>query len=122
MKKILYIEDEPDLIKMLKIRLEEKGYEFISTSSGDEGIRMAVEDKPDLILLDLFLPAVSGFEVCRRLKKDPQTKNTPLIVVTASGVDYVDEQCKEAGADGCVKKPYIAFELLAKIGALLSIE
>lgn len=119
MKKVLYIEDEPDQIKVVGDRLEASGYGFISAADGEEGIRKAQEEKPDLILLDIFLPKIKGFDVCKRLKELPETSDIPIIVITASGVEYIDAQSKAAGASDCIKKPYEAKELILKIEQLL---
>ena len=78
-KKILLIEDEPYQVMMVKFRLEANNYDFISACDGEEGLKKACEEKPDLILLDLFMPIIDGYEVCQRLKKNPKTKNIPII-------------------------------------------
>lgn len=118
-KKILFIEDEPDQIKMISLRLEKNGYEVISSLDGAEGLRMAVREKPDLILLDVIMPGIDGLEVCRQLRKDPVTRHIPIISTTAAGMDDVEHQCLTAGADDCVRKPYESSDLLVKIRRLL---
>jgi len=118
-KKILFIEDEPDQIKMISLRLEKNGYEVISSLDGAEGLKMAVREKPDLILLDVIMPGIDGLEVCRLLRKDPVTRHIPIISTTAAGMDDVEHQCLTAGADDCVRKPYESSDLLVKIHRLL---
>ncbi len=118
-KKILFIEDEPDQIMMISLRLERNGYEVVSSMSGEGGLKMAVGEKPDLILLDVIMPGMDGFEVCRRLRKDPVTKHIPIISTTAAGMDDVENQCLTAGADDCIRKPYDPTDLLIKIHRLL---
>ncbi|OGX10704.1 MAG: hypothetical protein A2351_06145 [Omnitrophica bacterium RIFOXYB12_FULL_50_7] len=118
-KKILFIEDEPDQIVMISLRLEKNGYEVVSSMDGVEGLKMAVSEKPDLILLDVIMPGIDGFEVCRRLRKDPATKHIPIISTTAAGADDVEHQCITVGADDCVRKPYDSMDLLTKIQRLL---
>ena len=118
-KKILFIEDEPDQIMMISLRLERNGYEVVSSMSGEGGLKMAVGEKPDLILLDVIMPGMDGFEVCRRLRKDPVTKHIPIISTTAAGMDDVENQCLTAGADDCIRKPYDSTDLLIKIHRLL---
>ena len=118
-KKILFIEDEADQIMMISLRLEKNGYEVISSVDGEEGLRKAVTEKPDLILVDVIMPGMDGFEVCRRLRKDPVTKNIPIISTTAAGMDDVEHQCLSAGADDCVRKPYDSKDLLMKVKRLL---
>jgi CheY-like chemotaxis protein len=118
-KKILFIEDEPDQVMMISLRLEKSGYEVISSMDGEEGLKMVVKEKPDLILVDVIMPGIDGFEVCRRIRKDPMTKHIPIISTTAAGMDDVEHQCITAGADDCVRKPYDSADLLMKIHRLL---
>jgi len=118
-KKILFIEDEPDQIMMISMRLKKNDYEVVSAMEGEAGLEKAVTEKPDLILVDILMPGIDGFEVCRRLRKDPATKHIPVIATTAAGMDDVEYQCRIAGADDCVRKPYDAADLLMKIRRLL---
>ncbi len=118
-KKILFIEDEPDQIVMISLRLEKNGYKVISSLDGEEGIEMAMKEKPDLILADVIMPGIDGFEVCRRLRKNSATRHIPIISTTAAGMDDVEHQCLAAGADDCVRKPYDSADLLVKIKRLL---
>jgi CheY-like chemotaxis protein len=118
-KKILFIEDEPDQIMMISLRLEKSGYAVISSMDGELGLKKAAAEKPDLILVDVIMPGIDGFEVCRRLRKDPATKHIPIISTTAAGMDDVEHQCMTAGADDCVRKPYDSADLLVKIKRLL---
>jgi len=117
--KILFIEDEPDQIRMISLRLQRNGYEVISSMNGEEGLQRAVKENPDLILVDVIMPGIDGFEVCRRLRADSATKHIPIISTTAAGVDDIDYQCREAGADECIRKPYYSTDLLVKIKRLL---
>lgn len=118
-RKILFIEDEPDQIMMISLRLEKSGYEVVSSMSGEEGLQRALAEKPDLILVDVIMPGIDGLEVCRRLRMDPAVKNTPIISTTAAGMDDVEHQCLKAGADDCIRKPYDSADLLMKIHRLL---
>lgn len=118
-KKILFIEDEPDQILMISLRFEKSGYEVISSMDGLEGLKKAAAEKPDLILLDVIMPGIDGLEVCRRLRKNPATKHIPVITTTAAGMDDVEHECRTAGADDCVRKPYDSADLLLKIKRLL---
>ncbi len=115
MKKILHIEDEQDQIVLVKALLERRGYEVILAKNGEEGVNKAKEDKPDLVLLDVFLPKGSGFDVCKQLKMADETKGIPIIMVTGSGDKHIEEQCKNLGAVGCIIKPYEAKDLIEKI-------
>lgn len=119
-KKIIFIEDEPDQIMMVKIRLEASDFEFISAMDGKEGLEMVHKESPDLILLDAVMPKMSGFEVCRRLKQDTQTKDIPVIMITASGARDIDRKCLACGADEVIRKPYESITLVAKIKKFFS--
>jgi len=118
-KKILVIEDESEQVLAVKIRLEAGGYELISAINGEEGLNKACECKPDLILLDIFLPKMNGYQVCKRLKENPDTSNIPVLMITASGERELEKKCLAAGAEGVISKPYEVKDLLAKVQALL---
>ena len=118
-KRILFIEDEPDQIMMVKLRLEKSGFVVFSAKDGEDGIEKAVKEKPDLILLDIIMPGMDGFEVCKGLRNHSVTKHIPIIATTAAGVDNLEGECLAAGADECIRKPYEAADLLAKINSLL---
>jgi CheY-like chemotaxis protein len=114
-KKILFIEDEPDQIMVVKIRLEADGFEFISATNGEDGLKEAQSEKPDLILLDIIMPKMDGYEVCKRLKADPKTKAIPVIVITAVATKDLEQKCVGVGADDLIRKPYESADLVAKI-------
>jgi CheY-like chemotaxis protein len=118
-KKVLFVEDEPDQITMITLRLEKSGYEVVSCSDGETGLKKAVEEKPDLILLDVILPGMDGLEICRLLRANPVTRAIPVISTTAAGADDVERSCLAAGANACVRKPYDSVDLLAKIKRLI---
>ena len=86
MKKILYIEDEQSLVTLLRARLESNGFKVVSALESEEGLKKASKEKPDLILLDVVMPRMGGWEVCRRLKKNPDTSSIPVILITASAI------------------------------------
>ena len=114
-KRILFIEDEPDIVMLMQTRLKSQGYEMLSAFDGEEGLKMVQEEKPDLILLDVVMPKIDGLTVCSRLKADPQTKHIPIIIVSASGGKDLPGRCLAAGADDVIIKPFEAQELLDKI-------
>ncbi len=120
-KRILFIEDEPDQIMMVSLRLRKNGFEVISARTGEEGIAKAVKEKPDLILLDVIMPGMDGFEVCRRLRHHQVTKKIPVIATTAAGVDDLEHECVAAGADDCLRKPYDSADLLQKVRRFLAV-
>lgn len=121
MKKILVIDDLPENVFMLQDRLEHEGYEVITAYNGLTGIEKALSELPDLILLDVMMPDITGIEVCRKLVNDPATKDIPIILVTAkSGADDTKEGL-EAGAFDYIKKPFNRIELLARVKSALKL-
>jgi two-component system phosphate regulon response regulator PhoB len=119
MAKILIVEDEQDLQQVLEYNLKQAGHEVILTKLGQEGIRLAREHRPDIVLLDLMLPDTSGVEVCRALKDNAATKAIPVLMVTARGEEIDRVVGFEIGADDYVVKPFSVRELLLRIQAVL---
>jgi two-component system cell cycle response regulator DivK len=118
MTKILYVEDNEDNVYMLRRRLERAGFAVVIASDGTQGIAMATSEQPDLILMDLSLPDVDGWEVTRRIKADPATKHIPVIAITANAMAGDKDKALAAGCDDFDTKPVEIERLLAKIGAL----
>jgi two-component system phosphate regulon response regulator PhoB len=119
MARILIVEDEKDLQEVLSYNLRQAGHVAIVVGSGREALTAVAEQRPDLMLLDLMLPDVSGIEICRRLKGEPLTRDLPIVMVTAKG-DEVDRVVGfELGADDYVVKPYSLRELLLRVDAVL---
>ncbi|HUU28536.1 MAG TPA: response regulator transcription factor [archaeon] len=116
-KKILIIEDEEDLVKGLKLNLADYGYELDWASDGKEGLRKAMEETPELIILDLMLPEMDGLEVCRELRQ--KNIGIPIIMLTAKGEEIDKVVGLEIGADDYITKPFSVRELLARIKAHL---
>ena len=117
--KILYIEDNEDNILILKRRLGRQGYDVIFAMDGAEGIAMVGEHKPDLILMDLSLPVMDGWEATRRLKAAPETRHIPIIALTSHAMVGEREKALAAGCDDFDTKPVEFQRLLGKIRALL---
>ena len=116
MKKILFIEDEMALQKTFKDILEEEGYEMITALDGEIGLRLTKERKPDLILLDLILPKIDGFEFLEKLKADPETENIPVIILTNLERTEDMEKALELGATTyLVKANYTLKEVIEKV-------
>jgi len=115
MSKVLIIEDEPEQIKLISMRLKANGYEVISAESAGEGLRIAGEENPNVILLDILLPDMSGLEVAESLKSSVVTKDIPIIAITAVGTPDIEEQCKESGISDFLRKPYESQDLIDKI-------
>jgi len=111
-KRLLVIDDEVDIGETVKIRLEVNGYSVNLAYDGLDGIDKAVKTRPDLILLDILMPQVDGFEVCRRLRKIPETQNIPIIMLTAIKSPESLQKAKEAGAQDYLVKPFESGELV----------
>jgi two-component system phosphate regulon response regulator PhoB len=119
MARILVIEDEPALLKVLDYNLRQEGHDVLAAARGDEGIRLAQEESPDLVLLDLMLPDISGNEVCRALQRSEGTRRIPVMIVSARG-DEVDRIVGfELGAIDYVVKPFSVRELVLRVQAVL---
>lgn len=118
-KKILLIDDEPEILKLLAKRLEDAGFEVITAPDGIEGLDKARATNPDLILLDILMPRIDGFDVCRLLKFDERYKNIPILLLTAKTQDADKETGRKVGANGYITKPFESSDLIAKIRELL---
>lgn len=116
-QKILVVEDEPGIVLGLRDNLEYEGFEVRSAADGEEALRSALDQRPDLILLDLMLPKMSGLDVCRQLRR--QGVETPVIMLTARGQEIDKVLGLEIGADDYVTKPFSIRELLARVRAQL---
>ncbi len=119
MARILVIEDETDIQQVLDYNLREKGHKVFIAGRGEEGLKIAREKKPDLVLLDLMLPDIPGTQVCKALKADPATKSTQVVMLTAKGEEIDRVVGFELGADDYVVKPFSVRELLLRIQAIL---
>ncbi len=119
MARILVIEDEADIQQVLDYNLREKGHKVYIAGSGEEGLKLAREKRPDLVLLDLMLPGMPGIEVCKTLKADPATKSAQVVMLTAKGEEIDRVVGFELGADDYVVKPFSVRELLLRVQAIL---
>lgn len=118
-RKVLAIEDEADIREVIEYSLRRDGFQVVTAGDGEEGVRMAVREAPDLVLLDLLLPGFDGLEVCRRLKLDPMTRSIPVIMLTAKGEESDVVLGLGVGADDYVTKPFSPRELIARVKAVL---
>lgn len=116
MARILVVDDEKTIVKGLKFNLEKEGYEVFTAYDGEEALRVFNESNPDLIVLDLMLPELDGFEVCRRIRKG---SDVPIVMLTARGEDIDKILGLELGADDYVTKPFNPRELAARVKAIL---
>ena len=116
---VLVVEDEAPLLTLLRYNLEKQGFRVDEAADGEEALLRVAENRPDLVLLDWMLPAVSGIEVCRRLRRRPDTRDLPIIMVTARAEDQDAVRALDTGADDYISKPFAMDGLLARIRALL---
>jgi two-component system phosphate regulon response regulator PhoB len=117
--RILLVEDDAALAELLTYNLERENFEIQHTADGEEAMLLAQENPPDLVLLDWMIEGLSGIEVCRRLRRRPETANVPIIMLTARGEETDRVRGLETGADDYVTKPFSPRELVARVGAVL---
>jgi two-component system phosphate regulon response regulator PhoB len=118
-KYVLLVEDEPDLNQTVAFNLDSEGYSVESAFNGKEALKLIEEKTPDLILLDLMLPDMSGLEICRILRSSKKTKNTPIMMVTAKGEEIDRIVGFELGADDYIVKPFSIREFMLRVAAML---
>ncbi|KPK96656.1 MAG: hypothetical protein AMJ95_12930 [Omnitrophica WOR_2 bacterium SM23_72] len=121
MKKILIVDDEEELREILKKKLEQNQYEAATASTGEEGIRICQAQKVDLVLLDVAMPQMDGYQICEKLKQDKTTRDIPVLFLTAKELDPqgLEQRYSQLGACGCLPKPSTFSELLAKIEEII---
>jgi len=120
--KILLVEDEPDIIRLVKFTLEQRNFEVVATSNGLAAIEIASTEKPDLILLDVMMPVINGYDTCVRLKKNEKTKDIPVIILSAKAQKKEVDRALKVGAADFIAKPFSPRELREKIEKILSIK
>lgn len=118
-KHILVVEDEEDILELIRYNLSKEGFKVTCANSGELGLSTARQMKPDLILLDLMLPGIDGFDVCRALRGEPDTRHIPIIMITAKGEEPDMVTGLELGADDYVVKPFSPRVLLARIKSVM---
>ncbi len=118
-KKILIVDDEPSIVAPLQFLMERSGYEVMVATSGEKALEMINENRPDLVLLDVMLPGLSGFDVCRMIREDSELAGTRIILVTALGRRVNVAKGMALGADDYIVKPFANQELVAKVKQLL---
>ncbi len=119
LKKILVVEDYTDVAELIQMQLERIGLTSLVATNGPEALRKAQEEKPDLILMDIVLPGMSGLDVARRLKSDPSTRSIPILAVTAKAMPGDRGKCLESICDGYLAKPFLLEQLEEEIEKLL---
>lgn len=118
-EKILIIDDELHIVELLRYNLEANGYKVNFSLNGREGLNIAFDKKPDLILLDIMLPELDGFDVCKEIKRNKETESIPIIMLTAKSEEFDKILGLELGADDYITKPFSVRELLARIKAVM---
>ncbi|BCG45999.1 Response regulator receiver protein [Citrifermentans bremense] len=117
--RILVVEDEESLLKLESILFTSKGYQVTGVRGGLDALRSIAQDRPDLVVLDIMLPDMDGFEVCRSIKEDPDTRSIPVVMLTAKKSSRDLEAGRVAGADAYITKPFKSVKVLEVIGGLL---
>ena len=117
--RVLVVEDEVPIVTLLRYNLEKEGFEVCEAADGEEALAQIVERKPDIVLLDWMLPLVSGIEVCRRIRRSPETRSLPVIILTARGEEADRVRGLDSGADDYVVKPFSPSELVARLRAVM---
>jgi len=118
-KKILIVDDEEDILELVAYNLEQNGFQVEKAATGEAGLKAARSENPGLIILDLMLPGINGLDICRLLKSDPDTKNIPIVMLTAKGEESDVVRGLELGADDYVTKPFSPKVLVARIKSVL---
>jgi two-component system phosphate regulon response regulator PhoB len=118
-EKILVVEDEEDILDLIAYHLQKEGYVALKATTGEAALERLPAGRPDLVILDLMLPGMDGLEVCRRMKADPQTREIPIVMVTARGEEADVVSGLEMGAADYLSKPFRPRELIARVRAVL---
>jgi two-component system phosphate regulon response regulator PhoB len=118
-KRLLLVEDDRQLAELVRFHFDRAGFDVTRTGDGEEALILAEEVRPDLVILDWMIEGISGIEVCRRLRRRPQTANLPIIMLTARGEEHDRVRGLETGADDYLTKPFSPKELVARAGAVL---
>lgn len=118
-RRILVVEDQEDNRRILRDLLGSVGFETLEAENGEQGVAVAVAERPDLILMDIQLPVVDGYEATRRIKANPDLRGIPVIVVTSYALSGDEAKARAAGCDAYVTKPYSPRQLLSKIREFL---
>ena len=119
-KRILIVDDEPNIVTSLEYLMKREGFEVQVAVDGEAGLKVAAGSAPDLVLLDIMLPKMNGFEVCQRLRADPRSRGMKIVMLTAKGRQADTARGMAAGADLYVTKPFSTRELVAQVKQLLA--
>ena len=120
MTKILIAEDEPDIRDLVAFTLRFAGYEVVTGTNGEEAVQIAKKELPDLILLDVRMPRMTGYEACKHIKADPNLKDVPIVFLSAKGQESEIQSGMEAGAEEYLLKPFAPDQLTERVRSILS--
>lgn len=120
MSRVLVVDDEPDVLLLCRLNLQQRGHELLEASTGSLALELAREQHPDVIVLDLMLPGMTGYEVLETLKGEVQTSDIPVLVLTAKSLRADRERCHGLGATGFLTKPFLPSELCELVESLVS--
>ena len=115
MARILVIDDDRSLLRMMKLMLEKAGHESILASGGREGIQSAIDEQPDLAIVDVMMPEFNGLEVLTEIRKNPDTEQLPVIIMTANAQRFTKEEAENAGVSAFLTKPFSPTQLMSEI-------
>ncbi len=118
-KKVLVVDDEPDIVRLVEISLKLCNYDVFTAGNGKDALRMIKENPPDLVLLDVMMPEMSGYEVCQAIRSDAATKALPVVMLTAKGQKGDAEKGLEVGADDYIIKPFDPYDLGEQVSRFL---
>jgi DNA-binding response OmpR family regulator len=118
-KRVLICDDEPYIVESVSYVVRKAGFDVVTAEDGEEALAAAHREKPDLVFLDIMMPGIAGDEVCRRLKADPSTRDTHVVILTARGQEEDERRAMEMGADEFMTKPFSPRKLRARILELL---
>lgn len=119
-KKVLVCDDEPYIVESVSYVVRKAGFEVVVAEDGEEALEMGRKEKPDLIFLDIMMPKVTGYEVCRQLKEDPATRDTYIVMLTARGQEEDERKALDMGADEFMTKPFSPRKMRAKLLKILA--
>jgi len=120
-KKLLVIDDEPDMQKLLKIRLEQENFKVITAGDGEAGVKIAEQEAPDMIILDIMMPKMDGYTCLKELRNLPKTKNTPVLMLSGKEEEKVGDLFAFQKISGYIEKPFELDELVMKVKEILNI-
>jgi DNA-binding response OmpR family regulator len=120
MARVLVVDDEPDVLLLCRLNLEQRGHQVLEAPNGDEALDLAREGTPDLVVLDLMLPGIDGYQVLQALRADERTSGIPVLVLTAKSLQADRERSRQLGAAAFVTKPFLPDELCDKVDEVLA--